>query len=113
MKKLTLLMLCAISLPAFAQDSKSAITHGNDKDLISCQHITLHEKTNTATLVENVKIVSDRLYLEADSVIYDMTNKSIVAYQYKEFKFKGEVIIAERPKNIIRYKFKEDKLIID
>jgi hypothetical protein len=42
-----------------------------------------------------------------------MSNKSFVAYQYKELKFKGEVILTERPKNIVRYKLKSDKLYIE
>jgi lipopolysaccharide export system protein LptA len=113
MKKLTLLTLCVISLPALAQETKSVTSENDDKQRITCQHIVVHEENNTATLTKNVKITSDRLSLEADSVIYDMNDKSIVAYRYKEFSFKGEVVITERPKNIIRYKLKSDKLFIE
>jgi hypothetical protein len=42
-----------------------------------------------------------------------MEDRSFVAYRYKEFTFKGEVVLTERPKNIIRYKLKSDKLYID
>jgi lipopolysaccharide export system protein LptA len=113
MKKVILLTLSVISMSALAQDPKRVTIDGVQNERITCQHITIHEETNTATLVKNVKIATDRLYLEADSVIYDMTDKSIVAYQYKDLKFKGELVLKEQPKNIIRYKFKSDKLYID
>jgi lipopolysaccharide assembly outer membrane protein LptD (OstA) len=113
MRMLTLLTLCVISLTAIAQESKSVTIEGEHKERITCQQATFHKENNTVTLLENVKITSDRLYLEADSVIYDMSNKSFVAYQYKELKFKGEVILTERPKNIVRYKLKSDKLYIE
>ena len=113
MKKPTLLMLCVISLPAFSQEPKSVIIEQDGKERITCQHIVIDEENNTATLTENVKITSDKLFLEADSVIYDMKDRSFIAYRYKEFKFKGEVILSETSKNIIRYKLNSDKLFID
>lgn len=113
MKKLILFTLCVMSLPAFSQKDKSLNDGRDQKESITCQHIEVHENSNTATLTKDVKITSDRLYLEADSVIYDLKDKSFIAYRYKEFEFKGEVVIAERPKNVIRYKLKSEKLFIE
>jgi lipopolysaccharide export system protein LptA len=113
MKKLLLLTLCVVSLPAIAQKPALEINDADRKERITCQHATFHKENNTVTLLENVKITSDRLLLEADSVIYDMEDRSFVAYRYKEFTFKGEVVLTERPKNVIRYKLKSDKLYID
>jgi lipopolysaccharide export system protein LptA len=113
MKKLLLLTICVISLPVIAQKVESVTIDADRKERITCQHATIDEENNTVTLLENVKITSDRLHLEADSVIYDMEDRSFVAYRYKEFTFKGEVVLTERPKNIIRYKLKSDKLYID
>jgi lipopolysaccharide assembly outer membrane protein LptD (OstA) len=107
-------MLSVISLSGFAQESKRVIIEGNQKESFMCQHAVLHEKDSTITLTENVRITTDRLYLEADSVILDMKDKSFVAYRYKEFKFRGEAVLTEKsPKHIVRYKLKSETIFVD
>ncbi len=114
MKKLTLLMLSVIPLSVFAQQSTSSITEGDQKESFTLQSpVVAQVQDSTITLTKNVKLTTDRLYLEADSVIYNMQDKSFVAFGYKELKFKGELILAEKPKSIIRYKLKSDKIYID
>jgi lipopolysaccharide assembly outer membrane protein LptD (OstA) len=112
MKKLTLLILILIPLSVFAQESKP--NEGDQKESFTVQSpVVAQVQDSTITLTKNVKITTDRLYLEADSVVYDMRDKSFTAYNYKELKFKGELILSEKPKSIIRYKFKSDKIHID
>jgi lipopolysaccharide assembly outer membrane protein LptD (OstA) len=114
MKNTIAILFVFISVTTYAQKSQTPAQEAKHNDRFSCQRIELSLDEKKIYLAENVKIKTHNLVLTADSAVFDNENKTLLAFGIREFTFSGgEAVIAEKPKNIIRYKLNDDTIYID
>lgn len=114
MKVIITTLLACISCMALGQTVTTSPTTEEKKDKFTCHHLELTQDEKKVILREDVKIETESLSLEADSVVFDTESRVLLAYNPKNFTFSGgTAVISETPHNIIRYRLKDKTIYID
>jgi hypothetical protein len=109
-KNLTLLFACISVLTHAQNKSEDSIESRKIHPEFQCRHLELRKNEKQFILKEDVKIDWNNFYAESDSAIYDKQSEVITMFSPSRIIFKGEVVIADKPKNILRYR-KNDKIV--
>lgn len=84
------------------------------KEKFTCRHMELTPDGKTIFLKEDVEIKTEKLFIRADSAVFNNETQTLITFGTREMIFSGgEAIINEQAGNTLRYKLNDSKIYVE